>query len=81
MAQLQNDPKESQKPAKGIEGMINGRVNKELKEISGKGQKAYTYETEAEELKNAERIAVPADAVETRGRLPGSGFSRRGSPR
>ncbi len=33
MAQIQNDPKESQKPAKVIEGMITGRINKELKEI------------------------------------------------
>jgi elongation factor Ts len=33
MAQIQNDPKESQKPAKVIEGMIAGRINKELKEI------------------------------------------------
>lgn len=33
MAQIQNDPKESQKPAKVIEGMIQGRINKELKEI------------------------------------------------
>ncbi|MCR4786736.1 MAG: translation elongation factor Ts [Lachnospiraceae bacterium] len=33
MAQIQNDPKESQKPQKVIEGMINGRINKELKEI------------------------------------------------
>lgn len=33
MAQIQNDPKESQKPAKVIEGMIKGRINKELKEI------------------------------------------------
>lgn len=32
-AQIMNDPKESQKPAKVIEGIINGRVNKELKEI------------------------------------------------
>ena len=28
-----NDPKESQKPEKVIEGMIAGRINKELKEI------------------------------------------------
>ena len=28
-----NDPKESQKPGKVIQGMINGRINKELKEI------------------------------------------------
>ena len=33
MAQIQNDPKESQKPEKVIEGMITGRINKELKEI------------------------------------------------
>ena len=32
-AQIQNDPKESQKPEKVINGMIEGRVNKELKEI------------------------------------------------
>ena len=33
MAQIQNDPKESQKPEKVIQGMIEGRINKELKEI------------------------------------------------
>ena len=33
MAQIQNDPKESQKPEKVINGMINGRLNKELKEV------------------------------------------------
>ena len=33
LAQIKNDPKESQKPEKVIEGMINGRINKELKEI------------------------------------------------
>ena len=33
MAQIQNDPKESQKPEKVIRGMISGRINKELKEI------------------------------------------------
>ncbi len=32
-AQIMNDPKESQKPEKVIQGMINGRINKELKEI------------------------------------------------
>lgn len=32
-AQIMNDPKESSKPEKVIEGMINGRVNKELKEF------------------------------------------------
>ena len=33
LAQIMNDPKESQKPEKVIQGMINGRINKELKEI------------------------------------------------
>ncbi len=33
LAQIMNDPKESAKPQKVIDGMINGRVNKELKEI------------------------------------------------
>ena len=33
LAQIQNDPKESQKPEKVIQGMITGRINKELKEI------------------------------------------------
>ena len=33
LAQIMNDPKESQKPEKVIAGMINGRINKEMKEI------------------------------------------------
>lgn len=33
MAQVMNDPKESQKPEKVINGIINGRINKELKEV------------------------------------------------
>ena len=33
LAQIQNDPKESSKPEKVIQGMIQGRINKELKEI------------------------------------------------
>ena len=32
-AQIENDPKESQKPEKVKEGMIKGRINKELKEV------------------------------------------------
>ena len=32
-AQIMNDPKESAKPEKVIDGMIKGRINKELKEI------------------------------------------------
>ena len=33
LAQIMNDPNESQKPEKVIQGMIAGRINKELKEI------------------------------------------------
>lgn len=33
LAQIMNDPKESSKPQKVIDGMINGRINKEMKEI------------------------------------------------
>ena len=33
IAQIQNDPKEASKPEKVIQGMIQGRINKELKEI------------------------------------------------
>ncbi len=33
MAQIMNDPKEASKPEKVIQGMIQGRINKELKEF------------------------------------------------
>ena len=33
MAQIQNDPKEASKPEKVIQGMIQGRIKKEMKEI------------------------------------------------
>ena len=33
LAQIKNDPKESKKPDKVIDGMVNGRINKEMKEI------------------------------------------------
>jgi len=33
MAQIKNDPKEASKPEKVIEGMIQGRISKELKDI------------------------------------------------
>ena len=33
LAQIQNDPKEASKPDNVIEGMVNGRIKKELKEI------------------------------------------------
>ena len=55
---------EEEKRTEQLKNLFNG--DKELNEISGKGRKAYTYETEAEEVKHAERITVPADAVETR---------------
>ena len=34
LAQIKNDPKEAAKPEKVIQGMIKGRINKQLKEIS-----------------------------------------------
>ena len=40
MAQIQNDPKESQKPEKVIQGMIAGRIKKEMKEICRSGRKS-----------------------------------------
>ena len=46
LAQIKNDPKESAKPEKVIEGMINGRVNKELKEICLLDQVYVKAETE-----------------------------------
>ncbi len=33
LAQIKNDPKEASKPEKVIEGMVQGRINKQLKEI------------------------------------------------
>ena len=33
LAQIKNDPKESQKPDKVIQGIVKGRINKEMKEI------------------------------------------------
>ena len=33
LAQIQNDPKEASKPEKVIQGMIQGRINKEMKEV------------------------------------------------
>ena len=33
MAQIMNDPKESAKPEKVIQGMIQGRISKELKDF------------------------------------------------
>ena len=33
LAQIKNDPKESQKPEKVIQGIVKGRINKEMKEI------------------------------------------------
>ncbi|MBQ9438774.1 MAG: elongation factor Ts, partial [Lachnospiraceae bacterium] len=43
-AQIMNDPKESQKPEKVINGIIQGRVNKELKEICLNDQEYFRAE-------------------------------------
>ena len=44
MAQIQNDPKESQKPEKVIQGMIAGRIKKEMKEIMKKSLISYIHQ-------------------------------------
>ncbi len=43
-AQIMNDPKESQKPEKVITGMIQGRINKQLKEICLNDQEYFRAE-------------------------------------
>ena len=56
MAQIQNDPKEASKPAKVIEGMINGRINKEMKEICLLDQ-VYVQDSDLTVGKYVEKVA------------------------
>ena len=56
MAQIQNDPKEASKPAKVIEGMINGRINKEMKEICLLDQ-VYVQDSDLTVAKYVEKVA------------------------
>ena len=72
MAQIQNDPKESQKPAKVIEGMITGRIKKELKEIYLLDQ---TY-VKAEDGKQSVAKYVEQVAKENGAKIQIKGFVR-----
>ena len=56
MAQIQNDPKESQKPEKVIQGMIAGRINKELKEICLLDQ-VYVQDSDLTVAKYVDKVA------------------------
>ena len=62
-AQIANDPKEAQKPANVIEGMIKGRINKELKEICLLDQ-AYVKATDGKQsvAKYVEEVAKANNA-------------------
>lgn len=71
-AQIMNDPKESKKPEKVIEGMINGRINKEMKEICLLDQ---VY-VKAEDGKQSVSAYVAEIAKETGADLKIKGFVR-----
>ena len=72
MAQIQNDPKEASKPEKVIQGMIQGRINKELKEICLLDQ---TY-VKAEDGKQSVAQDVAQVAKETGTSITVKGFVR-----
>ena len=72
MAQIQNDPKESQKPEKVIQGMITGRIKKELKEICLLDQ---TY-VKAEDGKQSVAKYVEQVAKENSAKITIKGFVR-----
>ena len=72
MAQIQNDPKEASKPEKVIQGMIQGRINKELKEICLLDQ---TY-VKAEDGKHSVAQYVAQVATETGANITVKGFVR-----
>ena len=72
MAQIQNDPKESQKPEKVIQGMITGRIKKELKEICLLDQ---TY-VKAEDGKQTVAQYLAQVAKENNANLTVKGFVR-----
>ena len=71
-AQIMNDPKESQKPEKVIEGMIAGRINKELKEFCLLDQ---TY-VKAEDGKQSVANYVKSVATATGANFSIKGFVR-----
>ena len=72
LAQIMNDPKESQKPQKVIDGMINGRINKELKEICLMDQ---TY-VKAEDGKQSVSAYVAQVAKENNAKVAVKNFVR-----
>ena len=61
LAQIMNDPKESQKPEKVIQGMISGRINKEMKEICLLDQ-AYVQDSDLTVAKYVEKVAKENNA-------------------
>ena len=67
-----NDPKESQKPEKVIEGIVKGRVNKELKEIVLLDQ---VY-VKAEDGKQSVEKYVQQVAKENNAKVAIKGFTR-----
>ena len=72
MAQIQNDPKEASKPEKVIQGMIQGRINKEMKEICLLDQ---TY-VKAEDGKQSVAQYVAQVAKENGAKIAVKGFVR-----
>lgn len=63
MAQIMNDPKESKKPEKVIQGIIMGRINKELKEICLEDQVFFMAEDGKQTMKAyAEQVAKEVGA-------------------
>ena len=72
MAQIQNDPKEASKPEKVIQGMIQGRINKEMKEICLLDQ---TY-VKAEDGKQSVAQYVAQVAKENAANITVKGFVR-----
>ena len=72
MAQIQNDPKEASKPEKVILGMIQGRINKEMKEICLLDQ---TY-VKAEDGKQSVAQYVAQVAKENGANITVKGFVR-----
>ena len=72
MAQIQNDPKEASKPEKVIQGMIQGRINKEMKEICLLDQ---TY-VKAEDGKQSVAQYVAQVAKENSANITVKGFVR-----
>lgn len=72
LAQIQNDPKEASKPEKVIQGMIQGRINKEMKEICLLDQ---TY-VKAEDGKQSVAQYVAQVAKENGAKITVKGFVR-----